>query len=136
MTKKLLEIRLLEPRMAICRLEPDADLPAWVQGVSFCTITRTDEELSIVCPQAAVPGSVFCDLGWRCLKIKGPMDLAEIGVLYALARPLAEAEISVFALSTFNTDYLLVKEKDLERAIRVLSQQGHNVEPTGSMGGP
>jgi hypothetical protein len=135
MTKKHLEIRLLAPRMAICRLEPNSDLPAWVKGDSFCTITRTDEELSIVCPEAAVPGSVFCDQGWRCLKIKGPLDLSETGVLYALARPLAEAEISIFALSTFNTDYLLVKEKDLERAIRVLSQQGHNVELIGSMGG-
>jgi hypothetical protein len=135
MTKKHLEIRLLAPRMAICRLEPDSDLPAWVKGDSFCTITRTDEELSIVCPEAAVSGSVFCDKGWRCLKIKGPLDLSETGVLYALASPLAEAEISLFALSTFSTDYLLVKEKDLERAISVLSQQGHIVEVTGSVGG-
>ena len=135
MTKKHFKMSLLAPRMAICRLEPDSDLPAWVEGNSFCAITRTDEELSIVCPEAALPGSVFCDQGWRCLKIEGPLDLAETGVLYTLARPLAEAKISIFALSTFNTDYLLVKERDVEQAIRVLSQQGHDVEATGSMGG-
>ena len=132
MTKKHFRLRLLAPRMAICRLEPDSDLPAWVRGRSFCAITMTDEELSIVCPEAAVPDSVFCDRGWRCLKIAGRLDLAETGVLYALARPLAEAKISIFALSTFNTDYLLVKEKDLERAIHVLSHQGHNVLAAGS----
>jgi hypothetical protein len=65
MTKKHFKMSLLAARMAICRLEPGSDLPAWVKGDSFCAITRTDEELSIVCPEAAVPDSVFCEQGWR-----------------------------------------------------------------------
>jgi hypothetical protein len=133
MTKKHFKMTLLAPRMAICRLEPGSDLPAWVQGDFFCAVTRTDEELSVVCPEAAVPGSVLRDQGWRCLKIEGPLDLADTGVLHALARPLAEAKISIFALSTFNTDYLLVKGKDLDHAIRVLSQQGHDVAASGAV---
>ena len=128
MAKKHFKITLLTPRMAICRLEPDADLPAWAACGPFYAATRTDEELSIVCPEGAVPGPVFCDKGWRCLKIQGPLDLAETGVLYAMARPLAEAKISIFAVSTFNTDYLLVKEKDLDRAMQALSEEGHRVE--------
>jgi len=125
MTKKHFQITLLGPRMAICRLDPDAELPAWAECRLFSASTRTDEELSIVCPEVAVPGQVFCQKGWRCLKIEGPLDLTEIGVLHALARPLAEAKISIFALSTYNTDYLLVKEKDLDRAKEALTQEGH-----------
>jgi hypothetical protein len=127
MTKKRFKMTLLAPRMAICRLEPDMDLPTWAALGPFFAATRTDDELSIVCPEKAVPEPVFCNKGWRCLKIEGPLDLSETGVLYALARPLAEAEISVFALSTFNTDYLLVKEAELDRALHVLSQDGHHI---------
>lgn len=125
MTKRHFQITLLAPRMAICRLDPDVALPRWVECSPFCATTRTEEELSIVCPEVAVPDQVLCQRGWRCLKIEGPLDLAEIGVLQALARPLAKAKISIFALSTYNTDYLLVKEKDLDRAIEALSQEGH-----------
>jgi hypothetical protein len=128
MTKKHFKMTLLASRMAICRLEPDGDLPAWATCGPFCAAIRTDEELSIVCKEEAVPGVVLCNRGWRCLKIEGPLDLAETGVLDALTHPLAEAKITVFALATFNTDYLLVKEKDLDRAIRVLSQEGHEIE--------
>jgi hypothetical protein len=127
MTKKHFRISLLAPTMAICKLGPDADLPAWAVRDPFFAATRTEEELSIVCPEKAVPGPVFCDKGWRCLKIEGPFDLAETGVLCAFARPLAEAKISIFALSTFNTDYLLVQEKDLDRTLQVLSQEGHRI---------
>ena len=79
-------------------------------------------------PQANVPEQIKCEAGWRCLKVKGPLEFPLIGVLASLATPLASAGVSIFALSTFNTDYLLVKENLLETALQVLSQEGHKIE--------
>jgi len=117
----------LSDLFAICRLKPDAPLPTWATSGPFLSITRTAEELSIVCPQAFVPDGVKCEKGWRCLRVAGWMDLSMIGVLPSLVSPLAEAHISVFAISTFNTDYLVVKENDLEKAIATLQRAGHSI---------
>jgi hypothetical protein len=118
-------LSLLPSAFAICRLEQDASIPAWALTGIFCSITRTGEELSIICPQASVPPETTCDQGWSCLKIEGPFDLGEVGVLASVVTPLAQAGISVFAIATYDTDYLLVK--DIERAIRALSQAGHHM---------
>jgi hypothetical protein len=88
---------------------------------------RTTEELSVVCEQKHVPPAAICDKGWRCLKVEGPLDLALTGVLAALTVPLAHAGIAVFALSTYDTDYVLVKAGDLDRAIRVLRDAGFEI---------
>jgi hypothetical protein len=111
---------------AICRLNPDAAIPDWASG-SFLSITRTEEELSIVCPEAKTPANLNRQSGWRCLKVHGPLDSSATGVLSSLAAPLARAGISVFAISTYDTDYLLVKQEALDQALSVLTAHGHRV---------
>ncbi len=98
----------------------------------FVSITRTSEELSIVCPQRQVPAKIRRQEGWRAMKVKGPLDFSLTGILSSLATPLAQEGVSVFAISTYDTDYLLVKEKDLERAIGVLVNRGHRVRRNSS----
>ncbi len=122
-----LTLSLLHATFAICRLDGDADIPEWALTGSFFSITRTQDELSIVCDQSNVPEGIPCDKGWRCLRVEGPLDLSLTGILSSLAAPLAHAGISIFAMSTYETDYVMVKEKDLDRAILVLSQEGHQV---------
>lgn len=122
-----LTLSLLPEKLAICRLDPDADVPTWTSGSRFLSITRTDDELSVVCAEAGVPEEVKSDRGWRCLKVAGPLDLALTGVLASLANPLAEGYINIFAISTYDTDYLLVKEESLPCSIDVLTQSGHRV---------
>lgn len=117
----------LDGTFAICRLDPHALIPPSVTTGDFFSITRTADELFIVCLQDTVPEGINCERGWRCLRVAGTIPFSMVGVLASLTAPLAEAGISVFALSTFDTDYLLVKERDLERAIDVLRRRGHTV---------
>lgn len=105
-------------------MDRDAPIPAWAD-TGFFSLTRTRDELSIVCCEENVPEGVDCDRGWHCLQVKGPLDFALTGILASLAVPLAEADISIFAISTYDTDYFLVKELDM--AIAVLLRAGHNV---------
>jgi hypothetical protein len=119
---------LVEGTFAICRLDGNASIPPWVTASSFFSITRTAEELSVVCSQDAVPEGVICERGWRCLRVAGTMPFSVIGVLASLTTPLADVGISVFAVSTFDTDYLLVKEADFGKAIDVLRWQGHTIQ--------
>ncbi len=128
MTDSKLTVSLLSDTFAICRLDRDAPIPDWALGAHFVSLTRTSEELFVVCPQTQVPEEVKRDAGWRCLKVEGPLDLSATGVLASFVTPLAREGISVFAVSTYDTDYLLVKQKDLEKAVMVLSQNGHQVK--------
>ena len=112
---------------AVCRLPPDAPLPDWAHTESFVSITRTRDELSIVCPQSHVPDGIQAEPGWRCLKVEGPFVLALTGVLASLAGPLATAGISIFTVATYDTDYVLVKDQDVVRVTEVLEQAGHQV---------
>jgi hypothetical protein len=111
----------------ICRLLPDEPTPAWTALASFCSLTRTDEELSIVCNQEAVPPDVRAERHWRLLGVQGPLDLSMVGVLAGLATTLATAGVSIFAISTFDTDYLLVRDGDLHRALGALREARYAV---------
>jgi hypothetical protein len=122
----VLSLVLLPDPFAVCRLPADAPFPAWAKG-EFVSITRTADELSVVCREDAVPEGVRREAGWRCLRVDGTLDLALVGVLAALAVPLAEAGVSVFAVSTFDTDYLLLKEANLAKGIEALRAAGHHV---------
>jgi hypothetical protein len=122
----MLTLSVLPETLAICRLDRDAAIPAWAMG-EFVSITRTTDELSIVCDERAVPSGVKADRGWRALKIAGPLDLALTGVLASIAVPLAEAKINIFAISTFDTDYVLVKAERLDQAVGALRSAGHRV---------
>lgn len=120
-----LTLILLDGLFAIAKVPPDSPIPSWATSRTFVSITRTADELAIVCPDTQVPPGVQSEPGWRCLRVAGKMDFSLVGVLASLVGPLAEAGISVFAISTFDTDYLLVKEAAWERAKDVLVGAGH-----------
>ena len=119
-------LTLLPDTFAVCRLSVDTAIPTWAAG-SFVSITRTVDELSIVCTESSVPADVQAERSWRMLRVNGTLDFALIGILAALTVPLANAGISVFAISTFDTDYLLVKQDKLDQAITALITAGHQV---------
>jgi hypothetical protein len=128
MIQRPLTLLVLDDNLAVCRLGPKTGVPTWASAGQFCSITRTADELSVVCPQSAVPEGVQCEGGWLCFRVAGAMDFCLVGVLASLVVPLAEAGVSVFAISTFDTDYLLVKEADFEKAKAVLRQAGHIID--------
>lgn len=128
MTFHQLSFIVVPERFAVCRLNHNAPIPAWASAGTIFSITRTADELSIVCPQSLVPGAIRCERGWRCLRVVGTMEFSMVGVVASLSRPLAEAGIGIFVISTFDTDYLLVKENDLEKAVAALRSAGHSVE--------
>jgi hypothetical protein len=129
---QLLTLSLMEGTFAVCRLGPEAGLPAWALSSPFRSITRTPDELSIVCRQADVPQATRHEGGWKALKVEGPFDFSAIGVVSSVAAPLAAAGVSIFVMSTFDTDYLLVKGEKLEAAVASLAAAGHAVRrPAG-----
>jgi hypothetical protein len=113
---------------AVCGLEPDSPVPAWASAGAFSSVTRTAAELSVVGPDAAVPEGVRCDRGWHAWRLGGTFDLTTaVGILASVVDPLAAAGVGVFAVSTFDTDYLLVKANNVERAAAALRARGHTV---------
>lgn len=128
MSERSLALALLDGRFAVARLEPGAPIPEWASAGALSSVTRTRDELSIVCAAASVPGEVKAERDWRCLAVAGPLDFSEVGILAELTAALAEAGISLFALSTYDTDYLLVRAADLEGALAALRARGHAVD--------
>lgn len=122
-----LTLTVLNDRLAVCWLDPQAEVPVWAIREPFCSITRTADELSVICPESRVPTDVACERGWRALKVEGPFDFDAVGVLAAIVRPLAEAGIPILVIATYDTDYVLVKEAQLERVVAALSGQGHRI---------
>jgi hypothetical protein len=124
----VMKLLVLPDRLAVCRLARDVAVPAWAWQGTLVSVTRTDNELSIVCDEASVPEcAATVERGWRVLRVAGTLDFALVGVLARLAAPLAEAGVSIFALSTFDTDYLLVREASLDVAVAALCAAGHDV---------
>src|SRR5438445_8374009 len=119
------ELSLLPECFAITRLAADLPIPAWATQGPFSSVTRTGDGLSVVTEFSLVPLGVQSERGWRVLRVHGPFVLSEIGVLASLATPLAEAKISFFAVSTFDTDYLLVASETLSGVIAALEGAGH-----------
>ncbi len=120
-------LTILPERLAICRLPPEEALPERPPHARFWSVTHTEEELSIVLPEEYSPAGSRAETGWRGLKVEGPLDFDTPGILASLALPLAKAGISIFALSTYDTDYILVPEGNLEQAKEVLRAEGHTV---------
>ncbi|MGA8265079.1 MAG: ACT domain-containing protein [Ignavibacteriaceae bacterium] len=121
MEETRLSLSIMPKRLAVCRLEKNAPIPSWATDDTFFSISRTDNELSIVCPENRVPNNIEVEKNWRTIKVLGPLGFSLTGILASIANALSEAKISIFAISTFDTDYILVKNKNLERAIKVLS---------------
>jgi hypothetical protein len=122
-----LTLQLIAGEFAVCRLAADAALPFWADSAVFSSVTRTADELSVICPAAQIPPDVKAELGWRLLKFAGPFDFSAVGVLASVTSPLAQAGISLLALGTFDTDYVLVKTARLEETLRTLEAAGHAV---------
>jgi len=115
---------VLPGRLTVARLAGTAALPSWADGAGFVSITRREGELSIVCADGRVPPEVRAERGWRALEVEGPIDFQAVGVLHGLTGPLARAGISVFAVATFDTDVLLVREGALGWAVEALRAAG------------
>jgi hypothetical protein len=123
-----LPLEVLSDTLAVCRLPADSPTPGWASGhSSFLTISRTSEELSITTVESIVPEGVRCERGYRAVRVRGNLPLDLIGILAAIADPLADAGLSIFAISTFETDYVLVKARDLDTAVAALTRAGHQV---------
>jgi len=136
MRKHRLNLSVQKAHLAICRLSPEAQIPDWASNkADFTSITRTNEELSIICPESYTPPTAKQESGYRLIKVAGPLDFSLTGILASLASPLAKAGISIIAISTFDTDYLIVKEDKLEEAIKALRLAGHSLFGVSENGG-
>lgn len=125
---RTLRYSLLPGRFAVCRLEAGAAIPEWtLQANGFCSITRTSDELSIVCAEATVPATINAANGWMCLELEGPFAFSDTGVLSSFLAPLAESGVGIFAISTFGTDYVLIKEENWGKASATLREAGHEL---------
>jgi hypothetical protein len=120
-----LRLSLLRGRFAVCQLPPDAGIPQWACQAEFTSITRVMDELSIVCREEIVPPEVRAERGWLCLKLHGPFPFFETGILSSFVNPLSADGIPIFAVSTFDTDYVLIKEDFWKRAQQALQKAGH-----------
>lgn len=120
-------MNLLKEIYGVCKLMKEAPIPGWARKGDFSSITKTREELSIVCLQKNIPIEIKCEKNWRILKVEGPLDFSLIGILASISTALAEKSISIFAVSTYDTDYILVKEIDLEKAVACLTEKGYEI---------
>ncbi len=126
---RYLKLSPVQGDYAICKLDQDAEFPEWAAYGEFFSITRTTHELSIICLFEQVPEQIHCQPGWRVLKIEGPFEFSEIGVLAAITGPLAEAQISLLTISTFDTDYIFLQEDKYLQALQILEAAGHSIIP-------
>jgi hypothetical protein len=124
-----LKFSLLSQKFAICRFAPEAPIPDWADRGPFTSITRNQYELSIVCPEGQVPEQVQAEREWICLKLEGPIPFSETGVLSSFVKPLSDRAIPIFVVSTYDTDYVLVKETWAKRALAILKEAGHEFVP-------
>ena len=120
-------LSILPDQFAICRLSPDDDIPVWSRNEEFYSITRSRDELSIVCLSKDVPENIRAECDWRALKVRGPLDFSLTGILAAIIDPLSEAKIAIFTISTYDTDYVFVREDSLSQVVALLSEEGNSI---------
>ena len=125
---KKLSLSSIPERFAVCQLDHQAKIPDWVFAGELFFISRTLDELSIICPEKSVPPNIQSMVGWRGLKIEGPFEFNEIGVLAAITAPLAQAHISLLTFSTFDTDYIFLQETQFEGSLIALEAVGHEID--------
>jgi len=120
-----LKYSVLPEKFAVCRLAPSATIPEWALASQIFSVMRTADELSVVCGEELVPAGTPAERGWACIQLRGPFPFEMTGVLAAVLNPLAVAGLGIFAMSTFDTDYILVKADRLRAAQDALSSAGH-----------
>lgn len=116
-------LSILPDHLAVCQADPETPFPDWLPTEGFWSLTKTSNELSLVVGEVYVPEDWKAEKGWRCLKVIGPLDFSMVGVLSSLAKPLADVSISIFVISTYDTDYLLVRQENLDQTVEILSAQ-------------
>ncbi len=124
-----LTLRVLTERYAICQLPRDSEIPAWFVASQLSSLTYTDDELSVIAPTDSIPAEVDAERDWRAIVIVGPLDFSLVGVMASLTTPLAKVSISVLTLSTYNTDYILVRERDLQKSLETLKTTAQWLPP-------
>ena len=118
-----LTLTLLPQKFAICYLDRKSPLPDWIEQGDFFSITKTNKEISIIYPQEKIPGGVLCEKDWRAFRVESIVDgIYAVGIISALADPLAKAGISILNVSTYQTNYIFVEEKNLAKAKEILSK--------------
>ncbi|GMQ64866.1 ACT domain-containing protein [Vallitalea maricola] len=127
MSQKILTMKLLKEKYGVCRLDKTDEIPNWAKKSDFFSITKTLDELSIVCSQNSIPKNIKCEKDWRMLKIEGTLDFSLIGILATISTVLAQKEISIFALSTYDTDYILIKDNNIDNAIEALINENYKI---------
>jgi uncharacterized protein len=125
----MLKFRQLPDRYAVVRLAPDASIPGWTTKGEFTSISRTSDELSIVCPLENIPSEYASGPRWICLKLEGPFPFSQTGVLLSFIEPLSNNGVPIFAISTYDTDYILIQEQTHELAMRLWEEAGHWLQP-------
>ena len=136
MNPPLLKLVVLRERLAVCRLDVKAPIPEWATGEAFLSISRTPDELSVVCEDRFVPDGIRASRGWQGFKIEGPLDLDLVGILVSVAVPLAQSNIGILPIATYETDYVFVKDRQLNDAIKALRFAGFEVVDRSDTGGP
>ena len=122
-----LRLHVRAERVAVCRLDAAEPIPRWADGSGFVTISRTDAELSVVCAADRVPGDVKAERGYAVIGVEGTLAPDLVGVLASLAAPLADAGIPILAIGTYDTDYVLIRDTTLDRAVSALRDAGHDI---------
>lgn len=120
-------LKRLPAEYAVCRLDPASPIPDWADGDGFVSISRSDDELSVVCRAERVPGGVRQDGGWACYKFAGPFSFDDTGIVSSVVGPLSDATIGIFVVSTFDGDHMLIKQADIARAEPLLTDSGHTL---------
>jgi uncharacterized protein len=126
-TMRSLDLKVFPGEYSILKFPPTADIPSWIFSSAFMSITRAEDEISIVIPSGQIKTEFEESKAWRLLKLIGPFDFNLTGILASVLNPLAEEGIGIFALSTYNTDYVMVQSKDLDATTKVLKAASHNV---------
>lgn len=128
MLKQKLAMTILKGKYAVCKANNTASIVDLSRNNEFFSITKTPDEISIVCSQDSIPANEFkCEKNWKIMKVEGPLDFSLVGILASISTVLAKQGISIFVISTYDTDYILIKDKDLEIAINALISEGYHV---------
>ena len=122
-----LTLKLLKDKYSVCRLDKNNEIPKWIFDEEIFSITKTEDELSIVCLQDKISNDIICEKDWKILKIEGPLDFSLIGILSKISTLMANNKISIFAISTYDTDYILIKEEFIDKAIEILKSNNYNI---------
>jgi uncharacterized protein len=123
----MLKMTLLPDKYGVCRLNKEDNIPSWAYEGEFFSLTKTTDELSVLCLESNIPAGLKLEGDWRVLKVLGPLDFSLIGILSKISGILAQQDISIFAVSTYDTDYILVKNNKVENAVEVLEREGYEI---------